>query len=73
MEVYEPGTLVKLDDDVEGTIVAVAIHSGNYIQYECAWWSGQARTREWFHESEIEVLNESKEPTKIGFCMAEVK
>ena len=72
MEVYEPGTRVVLSDDIVATIVTVAIHSGDYIQYECAWWSGEARTREWFHDSEIEVLNKEDKPRKIGFCAAEV-
>ena len=46
MDVYKVGTKVLLHDseDVEATIVTVAIHSGDYVQYECSWWAGHARS-----------------------------
>lgn len=69
IEVYEPGTKVMLDEAVSATIVTVAIHAGNYVQYECAWWGGGSRTREWFHKDEIlEVIDEAKTKTQIGFA-----
>jgi uncharacterized protein YodC (DUF2158 family) len=72
MEVYEPGTNVLLTDEVPATIVSVAIHSGNYIQYECVWWSGQSRNREWFSEAEIlEFVDKDKPKIQIGFCRIE--
>ena len=68
MEVYKPGTKVSLDEKTEATIVTVALHVGDYVQYECAWWSGGARTREWFHEDEIlEIVDTSKPKVQIGF------
>ena len=66
MELYSPGTNVLLDEDIEATIVTVSIHSNNYIQYECAWWNGLTRTREWFNECEI-TLNKQDKDLKIGF------
>ena len=48
LNIYEVGTKVKLnDDDLEAKIITVAIHASNVIQYECAWWSGEARVRDW--------------------------
>ena len=66
MQVYPVGTEVLISDEVSATIVTVAIHSGNYVQYECAWWSGGSRTREWFHETEIQIDKKDK-TLKIGF------
>lgn len=72
MDVYKVGTKVLLHDseDVEATIVTVAIHSGDYVQYECSWWAGHARSREWFHSDEFEVVDKNKRKVKIGFCNA---
>lgn len=68
IEVYPPGTMVVLDEDVEAKIVTVALHDSEYVQYECTWWSGQSRSREWFSGSDIlEVLDSSQEKRKIGF------
>tara|TARA_Y100000004_G_scaffold168036_1_gene201073 strand:+ start:92 stop:322 length:231 start_codon:yes stop_codon:yes gene_type:complete len=69
LNIYEVGTKVKLnDDDLEAKIVTVAIHASNVIQYECAWWSGEARVRDWFAEDDIlEVVDSSKKKNKIGF------
>jgi hypothetical protein len=66
LEVYEVGTTVDLSEDIEAKIVTVAIHSGNLVQYECAWWSGGARVRDWFVLDDFTV-SENKKPTKIGF------
>ena len=67
IEVYPVGTGVLLDEDVEAKVVTVALHDGNYVQYECAWWSGQSRSREWFSESDILEIVDSKSQKKIGF------
>ena len=69
LDIYEVGTKVKLnDDDREAKIITVAIHASNVIQYECAWWSGEARVRDWFAEDDIlEVIGSSKEKNTIGF------
>jgi uncharacterized protein YodC (DUF2158 family) len=69
LNIYEVGTKVKLnDDDLEAKIITVAIHASNVIQYECAWWSGESRVRDWFAEDDIlEVIGSSKEKNTIGF------
>ena len=41
LEVYKTGTWVRLSDDVEAKIITVALHQGDIVQYECAWWSGE--------------------------------
>ena len=69
LNIYEVGTKVKLnDDDLEAKIITVAIHASNVIQYECAWWSGEARVRDWFAEDDIlEVIGSRKEKNSKGF------
>ena len=69
LNIYEVGTKVKLNDnDLIAKIVTVAIHASNVIQYECAWWSGEARVRDWFGEDDIlEVIDGTKSKNKIGF------
>jgi len=71
VEVYKAGikVLVSADpDSIEATISTVAIHDGDYVQYECVWWNGLTRSRDWFSETDIiEVVNEDKPKTKIGF------
>ncbi len=67
IEVYPVGTVVLLDDDVKAKVVTVALHDSNYVQYECAWWSGQSRSREWFSEGDILKVVDPKAKQKIGF------
>ena len=71
LETYKAGTRVILNtepDEIEATISTVAIHVGDYVQYECVWWAGANRSRDWFSESDIlEVVSEDKEKRKIGF------
>lgn len=65
LEVYSIGSKVKLTEDVEGSIVGIAIHGDNHITYECGWWNGRSYDTRWFHASEIEIIIAKK--TKIGF------
>ena len=69
LDIYEVGTKVKLNDsDLVAKIVTVAIHTSNVIQYECAWWSGEARVRDWFSEDDIvDVVSKDTKKNKIGF------
>jgi len=61
------GTKVLLTEDISAVIITTSIHDGDMVQYECAWWSGKSRSREWFNASEILSVDEDVEPTKIGF------
>tara|TARA_B100000405_G_C16566325_1_gene367744 strand:+ start:212 stop:442 length:231 start_codon:yes stop_codon:yes gene_type:complete len=71
LEVYKTGTWVKLSEEVEAKIITVAIHQDGTVQYECAWWSGQSRVREWFSSEDfIEVQADKVVKNKIGFCNA---
>ena len=65
LEVYSVGSKVKLAEDIEGTIVAVAIHAGNNITYECGWWNGRSYDTRCFHASQIETTLGDR--TRIGF------
>ena len=68
LNIYEVGTKVLLnDDDLEAKIITVAIHASNVIQYECAWWSGEARVRDFAEDDILEVIDSSKKKNKIGF------
>jgi|TARA_B100001778_G_C18394158_1_gene541193 uncharacterized protein YodC (DUF2158 family) len=69
LDIYEVGTRVKLNDDnLEAKIITVAIHASNVVQYECAWWSGEARVRDWFAEDDIlEIIDGNENKNKIGF------
>ena len=69
LNIYEIGTKVKLnDDDLVAKIVTVAIHASNVIQYECTWWSGETRVRDWFSEDDIvDVIEQDAKKSKIGF------
>ena len=69
LEVYEVGTKVVLEEDIEAKIVQVAIHAGNWVQYECAWWNGGSRVREWFVVDDFTVAKK-KNLMKIGFAGA---
>jgi uncharacterized protein YodC (DUF2158 family) len=67
IEVYPVGTVVLLEEDVEAKVITVSLHDGDYVQYECAWWSGQSRSREWFSEGDILKIVDVKKKRKIGF------
>ena len=71
MELYAPGTKVLLDEDLSATITTVAIHAGNHVQYECAWWNSGTRVREWFTEDDIVKLDKREEGLQIGFVNTE--
>jgi len=69
LEVYKTGTWVRLSDDVEAKIITVALHQGDIVQYECAWWSGESRARDWFSSEDfVEVQSDKVVKNKIGFC-----
>jgi len=70
LEVYEVGTKVVLAEDIKAKIVTVAIHAGNIVQYECAWWNSGARIRDWFVLGDFTVAKEES-PMKIGFAREE--
>ena len=69
LEVYQAGTLVKLTETLEAKIVTVNIRRESIVTYECSWWTGDSRTREWFYADDfIEVLEDKKtKKQKIGF------
>tara|TARA_B100002019_G_C21274187_1_gene604247 strand:+ start:232 stop:465 length:234 start_codon:yes stop_codon:yes gene_type:complete len=68
LEIHEVGTKVRLnDDDLVAKIITVAIHAGDVVQYECAWWTGEARTRDWFSVDDILEVMCDKPKRTIGF------
>ena len=67
LDVYSIGATVSLWDTVEAKIVAISIRDNNYVQYECAWWSGSSLTKDWFCASDFISDEEKAAVTKIGF------
>ena len=67
IEVHSIGATVSLWDTVEAKIVAISIRDNNYVQYECAWWSGSSLTKDWFCASDFISDEEKAAVTKIGF------
>jgi hypothetical protein len=68
LEIYSVGTKVRLnDDDLMAKIITVAIHAADVVQYECAWWTGEARSRDWFSADDILEIIGDKEKRLIGF------
>tara|TARA_R110002051_G_scaffold43257_1_gene88557 strand:+ start:195 stop:428 length:234 start_codon:yes stop_codon:yes gene_type:complete len=68
LEIYSVGTKVRLnDDDLVAKIITVAIHAADAVQYECSWWAGEARSRDWFSADDIlEIIGDIDKRT-IGF------
>ena len=67
MEVYSPGTRVVLDEDISATIIGVTILAENVLQYQCAWWNGKSRSKDWIKPSEITDIDNGSKKIKIGF------
>tara|TARA_R100001377_G_scaffold84687_1_gene68833 strand:+ start:3007 stop:3246 length:240 start_codon:yes stop_codon:yes gene_type:complete len=69
LEVYQAGTLVKLTETLEAKIVTVNIRRASIVTYECSWWTGESRTREWFYADDfLEILEDKRtKKQKIGF------
>jgi uncharacterized protein YodC (DUF2158 family) len=66
LEFYNIGTQIKLEKDIQGTIISVTIQSNNAISYTCGWWNGRSYCTETFIPDQIEALV-TTEKTRIGF------
>ena len=71
IEIYNVGTEVSLTEKINAKIVTIAIHENNSVAYECAWWSGDARTKEWFSPSDFLSIGGKTPATKIGFIRSD--
>tara|TARA_B100001778_G_C18051493_1_gene389982 strand:+ start:148 stop:396 length:249 start_codon:yes stop_codon:yes gene_type:complete len=67
INIYGVGTTVCLTEKLEAKIITVAIHSENTVMYECAWWNGDSRTKDWFSADDFVSIGEKKADVKIGF------
>ena len=67
IDIYGVGTTVCLTEKVEAKIVTVGIHHDNTVMYECAWWNGDSRTKDWFSADDFVSIGENKPNVKIGF------
>ena len=66
LEFYNIGTQVKLEKDIQGTIISVTIGPNNAISYTCGWWNGRSYTKEVFSPQQITVTVAEK--LRIGFA-----
>jgi hypothetical protein len=67
IEIHGVGTPVALTENVDAKIITIAIHENNSVTYECSWWSGDNRTKDWFSASDFLSVGEKDSTTKIGF------
>lgn len=65
MNVYKPGTAVRLDGDIPGRITLIRI-SLNGAVYQISWFNGSTHYEESFFEFEFEV-GEKAERERIGW------
>ena len=65
MEIYKPGTKIKIHDEIEGVITQVIIIQTENCLYKCAWWNGRTRIEEFLYEMEFSTDGQNKKP--IGF------
>ncbi|MAH50782.1 hypothetical protein CMI37_33500 [Candidatus Pacearchaeota archaeon] len=67
LDIYSVGTEVSLTENINAKIMSVSIHANDVVQYECAWWNGDIRTRDLFTENDFISVGKQSTPTKIGF------
>ena len=67
LEIHSVGTQVALTESIDAKIIAIAIHENNSVTYECSWWNGDTRAKDWFSSSDFLSVGEKDAVTKIGF------
>ena len=67
MEVYKPGTEVLLKNELPAIVIGVSIYGDAAVQYQCAWWNGRARNKDWIKPSEIVSAVKRDNKMKIGY------
>jgi hypothetical protein len=67
LEIHSVGTQVALTESIDAKIIAIAINENNSVTYECSWWNGDTRAKDWFTSSDFLSVGEKDAVTKIGF------
>ena len=67
IEVHSLGTSVALTENIDAKIITIAIQENDSVTYECSWWTGDSRTKDWFSDSDFLSVGEKESVTKIGF------
>lgn len=66
MEVFKPGTQVKLGS-IHGVVNQVSITGKSlHVEYEVVWWNEGQRVIQWLHDHEVQ-WDEVSETIEIGF------
>jgi hypothetical protein len=71
IEIHSVGTSVALTETVDAKIITIAIHENNSVTYECSWWNGDTRSKDWFSARDFLSVGEKETVTKIGFIRPE--
>ena len=71
IEIHSVGTSVALTESVNAKIITIAIYENNSVTYECSWWNGDTRSKDWFSASDFLSVGEKDPITKIGFIRSE--
>ena len=71
IEIYNVGTEVSLTEKISAKIVTIAIHENNFVAYECSWWNGDTRSKDWFSSADFLSVGEKDPIAKIGFIRSE--
>ena len=71
IEIHSVGTSVSLTETVDAKIITIAIHENNSVTYECSWWNGDTRSKDWFSSADFLSVGEKDPTAKIGFIRSE--
>lgn len=58
IEVYRVGQDVLIgvgDKSIRATVIQIAIHANEAVQYQVVWWDGRTRKVEWLEASEVKA------------------
>lgn len=62
------GTRVKLWHDVDATVCGITLSGQDYgVSYKVAYWNGQMLVHEMVDDFLIDMVDENKEPLRVGF------
>jgi sugar lactone lactonase YvrE len=67
LEVYRPGSEVRIGKDISAIVNAVCISANGRVTYEVVWWDGRTRKSDWLASCEVEQSSEKSDRKSIGF------
>lgn len=67
MDVFAPGSKVKIEGADDAVITAVSISAGGFVRYEVVWWNGNSRSTAWLESFEVVAVRGTKN-LPVGFA-----